>query len=1504
MGIFGIGVSGLNAAQAGILVTGQNISNASTPGYSRQAIVQAANPPQATGSGFFGQGTTVQSVQRMYNVFLTNQLNQAQSQSSQLSTYSAQVNQIESLLGTSSGGFEPAIQAFFAAVQGVANNPSDVPSRQAMLSASQTLVSTFQSISQQLSGMQSSVNGQITSSVTSINSFAQQIAALNQNILDSRGKANNQPPNDLLDQRDQLIAQLSKEIQTTVVTQSDGTSTVLIGSGQGLVVGNQVMNLSAVQSPTDPSKTVVASTVNGVTSVLPDSSIAGGNLGGLYNYRTQSLDVAQNALGRIAVGLAQTFNQQQQIGQDLNGNLGKAYFNVASPAVFANASNTSGTNIDVALTGSSPTTNMSISAKLSQTASPPSTTPFDPANPATYNFSNSSTIYDNLGLPHTATYYFVNAGSSTWKAYTTVDGVSADPPITLATQYADAQAAAAAAATKAGVAASQISAITGAIVYGTSSSAMAASASNVVTTPPLTATQQSAIFAAVNAVQGVAASAQTNATQLAEAKSTIASAAASFGATPTEIAAMTGALVSGTTPAQMAQAVQAVASGPGGLSASQAATLNSVITLIPDVGTTMTPATQLSSILASTTAVANGFGATSTQLAAISNAIYNAEPPTSSAYATAAQTAANGNGMTPAQAAGIFSTISLVPATGTVETAASQLSNAQSLATAAANAFGASAAQVSAITTAIAAAAPGTTSALANAASTAATGQGLSANQAAAIAAAVNAVPNSASNQTGTTQLNAAKSIAAAMATAFGATAAEVSAISAAVSNVPPSTTAAIASAAQNAATTSGLTASQAAAIASAINTIPDSGATQSASNQLSAAEASASAIASAFGASSAGINAITTAIGTRTSAQMASSAQTAATAQGLSSAQASALSSVIGLIPDAGTGMTQSSQLAAVLSIASSAATGLNASSAQVTAITTAINAKAPDATANLAQAAQTAATANGLSATQAAAIAAAINTIPNSQVTQDATSQLASAQAAANAMATAFGANASQIAAIANAIATPTSSQLAQAAQTVASGPGGLNAAQAAAVSSLVGLVPATGSVQTAQTQLLAAQGSITAMGGAFGATATQINSIAASLSNGQTSAQMAASVLTAATNAGLTSAQAQAISNAVALVPDVPVTASGTDPTVLQFDSTGALLTGAAGPTNVAKTIKLQNGAAPLSFNADFSQVSLSPGLSVVGSVIQNGTTTAAQLTGDDYVLHYSGGVSPTWSLLNMTTNQIVPMTGAGTAASPFIVDGMRIIATAPTDATKPASFTIKPTVNGAQDIALNLTDTSQIAAASPIKSSFAAASDGTSANSGTAVISAPTVNLPLNASLQDPVTIAFNNPASTYTVTDTKTGTVLTPPGGSSYTPGAPISFNGWTVSISGTPAPGDSFTVGPNTGGVTDNSNALLLSGLQTKNTLIGNTASYEGAFSQLVSKVSNISRQMQVTSQSQTALVNQLTQSQQSVSGVNLDEEAANLMRYQQAYQAAGKMLQIANTLFQSILQL
>lgn len=339
--IFDIGLSALNAAQAGILVTGHNIANASTPGFSRQQVVQTTNTPMATGAGFFGQGVDVQTVKRIYSASLSGQLLSAQNSTAEMNSYQAQITQVANLLADPNSGLTPAMSAFFNGVQQVSANPADIPSRQALFSNAQSLVSTFQSLDQQLSAIRTGTDAQITSEVSLINSYAQQIAAANQSIIMAQGNGTGQPANDLLDQRDQLVSQLNQEVKVSTVTQSDGTYTVFIGNGQPLVVGDQVSKLVAVPATDEPQKITVA--LQGATSSSPitlqESALSGGTLGGLLSFRSQSLDPTENALGRIATAVAQTFNDQHVLGQDLNGAPGGKFFTVPAPVVNANSLN-------------------------------------------------------------------------------------------------------------------------------------------------------------------------------------------------------------------------------------------------------------------------------------------------------------------------------------------------------------------------------------------------------------------------------------------------------------------------------------------------------------------------------------------------------------------------------------------------------------------------------------------------------------------------------------------------------------------------------------------------------------------------------------------------------------------------------------------------------------------------------------------------------------------------------------------------------------------------------------------------------------------------------------------------------------------------------------------------------------------------------------------------------------------------------------------------------------
>jgi flagellar hook-associated protein 1 len=340
--MFYTGLSGLNAAQAALVTTGHNTANVNTPGYSRQsAQVATAGGVYRASVGFFGSGVKVVDVTRSYDAYLASQLNQAQSLNQSLTSYYAQISQIDNLLANQKAGLAPQLQALFTNIQAVANTPADPAARQQLISAAQATANQFRAMDQYLSGLNSTTNDQISGAVDQINNYAQQIANLNKQVALLSNASGGQAPNDLLDQRDQLVNQLGLLVGTKLVVQDGGQYNISIGNGQSLVLGDSANKLAAVRSAADPSRIAVA-VVNaaGMAVQMPDSMLSGGMLGGLMQFRSETLAPAQNALGRIAIALSDAFNTQHRQGMDLNGALGTDFFTQASPGLVANSRNT------------------------------------------------------------------------------------------------------------------------------------------------------------------------------------------------------------------------------------------------------------------------------------------------------------------------------------------------------------------------------------------------------------------------------------------------------------------------------------------------------------------------------------------------------------------------------------------------------------------------------------------------------------------------------------------------------------------------------------------------------------------------------------------------------------------------------------------------------------------------------------------------------------------------------------------------------------------------------------------------------------------------------------------------------------------------------------------------------------------------------------------------------------------------------------------------------------
>ncbi|WP_447894830.1 flagellar hook-associated protein FlgK [Vreelandella sp. GE22] len=331
MSMFSTGLSGLNTAQRALGATSNNISNLFTPGYNREL-------PKLS-EGNVGGGVRVDAIERQFNTYVANQLNNAKTQSSALETYAGQISQIDNLLADREAGLSPLIQDFFSSLEDLASAPSDPASRQGVMGTADTLSAQFRSFDGYLQDMQDNINSQIKDEVTQINNTVEQIASFNREISLARARSG-EAPNSLLNQRDQLISELNERMDLRLDVQDGKTYNVSLPNGQPLVTGTSSFRLEAVQADNDPERTVVGYRDGaGSTIQLSESSIKGGSLGGLMSFRGETLDKTQNQIGQLAVSLSVAFNEQHKEGVDLKGEQGGDFFSLREPQAYANLKN-------------------------------------------------------------------------------------------------------------------------------------------------------------------------------------------------------------------------------------------------------------------------------------------------------------------------------------------------------------------------------------------------------------------------------------------------------------------------------------------------------------------------------------------------------------------------------------------------------------------------------------------------------------------------------------------------------------------------------------------------------------------------------------------------------------------------------------------------------------------------------------------------------------------------------------------------------------------------------------------------------------------------------------------------------------------------------------------------------------------------------------------------------------------------------------------------------------
>jgi flagellar hook-associated protein 1 FlgK len=341
MSLINTGLTGLLAAQRGLDVTANNVANASTDGYVRRRLVQAeAIAPAAGLTANVGNGVDIVGVERVYDQFLTEQLRGQVSSEQRAQAYSDLATRLDNLLGNTDTGLSTSIQTFYNQVELLSRNPNSAANREQLLQQADSLTQSFQQVNSQLNSLDSEVDKRLQDSITNINNIASSLAKINASLAQGGQGASN----DLADQRDKLIADLTAQVDARVVTQADGSVTVLVGNGQPLVIGVRNAQLQTVPDQFNPTRLQVAFN-DGSGAQLISRQISGGTLGGLLAFRSEALQPAQRDLGLLAQGLTESFNAQHRLGVDANGNLGGDFFSSLAPATLVAAGNSGSASV-------------------------------------------------------------------------------------------------------------------------------------------------------------------------------------------------------------------------------------------------------------------------------------------------------------------------------------------------------------------------------------------------------------------------------------------------------------------------------------------------------------------------------------------------------------------------------------------------------------------------------------------------------------------------------------------------------------------------------------------------------------------------------------------------------------------------------------------------------------------------------------------------------------------------------------------------------------------------------------------------------------------------------------------------------------------------------------------------------------------------------------------------------------------------------------------------------
>jgi flagellar hook-associated protein 1 FlgK len=335
-----IGAGALTTNLAALQVIGNNIANVNTSGYSRQTVQTQSAGYQVLGGMYFGKGVELSNVTRSHSAYLTREAQVASSVAAADSERYTRMSQLESLFPIGEEGLGAAVNSMLNAWNDVASSPSDLSARVVAISRGDDLAARMRDTATQLDTMVNSGRLQAKTSVDNINRLATDIAKLNQKVIENQG--NQGQPNDLLDQRDAALAELSQYVQISTVSADDGSVSVFVGGSQPLVLGQSANKLQVVADNTDPAQIQVNFVQGGVSHTMAHASL-GGSLGGLIGFLKDDLPKMENLLGRMSLALTTEMNTQHTLGVDLQGNAGGNFFVPAAPVVGTPANTNSGT---------------------------------------------------------------------------------------------------------------------------------------------------------------------------------------------------------------------------------------------------------------------------------------------------------------------------------------------------------------------------------------------------------------------------------------------------------------------------------------------------------------------------------------------------------------------------------------------------------------------------------------------------------------------------------------------------------------------------------------------------------------------------------------------------------------------------------------------------------------------------------------------------------------------------------------------------------------------------------------------------------------------------------------------------------------------------------------------------------------------------------------------------------------------------------------------------------